>query len=119
MEIAIIALIVIQTVIIIVMLNKLASGNNGKNDEQLIKLNEEIKLVKDSLNRVNEDIKNLKLESANSSSILRKEISESVQNNIKSLGNMLLESQRNYSEMQNNSIKANGENTIKQIESIR
>lgn len=118
MEIAIIALIVIQTVIIIVMLNKLASGNNGKNDEQLIKLNEEIKLVKDSLNRVNEDIKNLKLESANSSSILRKEISESVQNNIKSFGNMLLESQRNYSEMQNNSIKANGENTIKQIESI-
>ena len=41
MEIAIIALIVIQTVIIIVMLNKLAGGNDGKNDEQLIKLNEE------------------------------------------------------------------------------
>lgn len=118
MEYIIIALIIIQALIIIAMLKKLSGENSGKDREILMKMSDEISVLKENQRRIGDDIKSLKIDSENRSSILRKEISESVQNNVKSLGNMLLESQRNYSEMQNSSIKASGENTVKQIESI-
>lgn len=113
-----IAGLIINALITLLLLKMFLKGDRSGRDEAVTKLSEDVSQLKESLARVGDDIRNMKLESENSSSILRKEISESIQSNIKSLGNMLLESQKNYSELQNSTIRAGGENTMKQMESI-
>lgn len=114
MDILIIALIIVQTLIIVALLKTISGKSNGKNDEKLESIAQDIASAKEELRKTASDISNLKMETQNSGSLLRKE----VQNNINTLGNLLSENQKGYSELQNTSIKNNGENIVRQIESI-
>ena len=78
MDILIIALIIVQTLIIIALLKNISGKSNGKNDEKLESIAQDIASTKEELRNPASDISNLKMETQNSGSRLRKE----VQNNI-------------------------------------
>ena len=90
MDILIIALIIVQTLIIIALLKNISGKSNGKNDEKLESIAQDIASTKEELRKTASDISNLKIETQNSGSLLRKE----VQNNINTLGNLLSENQK-------------------------
>ena len=67
---------------------------------------------------LNDEIKSVKTDVENSNSMLRKELGESVNISIKTLGGILSENQKDYADTQLTSIKLNGENTLKQMKNI-
>ena len=76
--------------------------------------------IKKSYNNenLNNEIKSVKIDVENSNSLLRKELGESVNISIKTLGGILSENQKDYADTQLTNIKLNGENTLRQMKSI-
>ncbi len=67
---------------------------------------------------LNNEIKSVKADVENSNSILRKELGESVNGSIKTLGGILSENQKDYADTQLTNIKLNGENILRQMKGI-
>ena len=72
MDILIIALIIVQTLIIVALLKTISGKSNGKNDEKLESIAQDIASTKEELRKTASDISNLKMETQNSGSLLRK-----------------------------------------------
>lgn len=60
----------------------------------------------------------LKGDIESSNSILRKEVADSIQTSVRSLGNMIIEQQKAFSDLQVTNINNNGDASIKHIESM-